>query len=85
MPQELHPTMRCIIANIKSIRNQKAYSQDYLAAKLHITQNAYSKLELGKTQLSIPALYQIAGILEVDVRQLLDISDCNKKLVILRD
>ncbi|MES2111843.1 MAG: helix-turn-helix transcriptional regulator [Bacteroidota bacterium] len=78
MPIEIHPTMRCIIANIKSIRNQKEYSQDYLAAKLHITQNAYSKMELGKTQLSISAVYKIADILEVEVRQLLDTSSCDK-------
>ena len=78
MPAEIHPTMRCIIANIKTIRNQKEYSQDYLAAKLHITQNAYSKMELGKTQLSISTLYKIADILEVDVRQLLDTSNCDE-------
>ena len=78
MPAELHPTMHCIISNIKFIRNQKAYSQDYLAAKLRITQNAYSKLELGKTQLSISKLYKIADILEVDVRRLFDNSDCEK-------
>lgn len=72
IPAELHPTMRQIIAKIKAIRNQKSYSQDYLAAKMNITQNAYSKMELGKTQLSILAFYKIAAILEVDVRDLLN-------------
>jgi transcriptional regulator with XRE-family HTH domain len=69
---ELHPTTRHIIAKIKSIRNQRQYSQDYLAAKMNITQNAYSKIELGKTQLSIPAFYKIAAILEVDAKDLLN-------------
>jgi len=72
MPAELHPTMQHIIAKIKSIRNQRQYSQDYLAAKMDITQTAYSKMELGKTQLSIPAFYKIAAILEIDVRDLLN-------------
>lgn len=72
MPIELHPTTQLIIIKIKSIRNRREYSQDYLAAKLRITQNAYSKIELGKTQLSIPMLFKIAELLEVEVRDLLD-------------
>ena len=69
--------MQLIIAKIKFIRNQREYSQDYLAAKLCITQNAYSKMELGKTQLSIATLFKIAVILEVEVRELLDITSGN--------
>lgn len=72
IPAELHPTMQHIIAKIKSIRNQRQYSQDYLAAKMNITQNAYSKMELGKTKLSIPALFKIAEILGVEVKELLN-------------
>jgi transcriptional regulator with XRE-family HTH domain len=72
MLNELHPTMLLVIAKIKSIRNHKEYSQDYLAAKLCITQNAYSKMELGKTRLSIATLFKIAEILKVEVRDLLD-------------
>jgi transcriptional regulator with XRE-family HTH domain len=39
---------------------------------MNITQNAYSKMELGKTQLSIPALFKIAEILGVEVKELLN-------------
>ncbi len=75
MNKEIHPAIQTIITNIKSIRKEKGYSQDYLAAKLGITQNAYSKIELGKTAVAISKLYKIADILEVDALQLLQV--CN--------
>ena len=34
-------------SNIKNARLFRNYSQDYIAGKLNISQNAYSKLELG--------------------------------------
>ena len=53
--------------NIRSIRIAKQFSQDYVAAKLNISQNAYSKIELGYTKITLERLFQIADILEFDV------------------
>lgn len=53
-------------ANIRKIREYRNYTQEYLAAKLRISQNAYSKIELGHTKITIDRLFRIAGILEVD-------------------
>ncbi|MBC8054687.1 MAG: helix-turn-helix transcriptional regulator [Sphingobacteriaceae bacterium] len=58
----------------KEIRQQrllKGYSQCYMSYKLEISQNAYSKIELGQTDLTLRRLIQIAGILEVPITSLL--------------
>ena len=36
-----------VSSNIKKIREIKGFSQDYVATKLDITQNSYSKIERG--------------------------------------
>ena len=64
-------------ANIRKIRAQKNYTQDYLAAKLSISQNAYSKIELGYSKLTLSRLFEIASILEVDAVQLINLDDNN--------
>lgn len=71
MNQGIANEAKQIAANIRKIREQKNYTQDYLAMKLSISQNAYSKLELGYSKLSVDRLFQIAEILEVEVVQLI--------------
>lgn len=60
-----------IAENIKAARLYRNYSQDYLAFKLNISQNAYSKVECGYTQLTIERLDKIAEALEVDLVRLM--------------
>ncbi|MGY0039836.1 helix-turn-helix domain-containing protein [Pedobacter sp. NJ-S-72] len=60
-----------VAANIRKIREFRNYTQDYLAAKLSISQNAYSKIELGYSKLTVERLFQIAAILDVRVMQLI--------------
>jgi transcriptional regulator with XRE-family HTH domain len=50
---------------IRKIRGLKGFSQDYLASKLQITQNAYSKMERGETKISDERLTQISNVLEI--------------------
>ena len=59
-----------IITNIRKIREFRDYTQDYLAAKLNISQNAYSKIELGYSSITVVRLIHIAEILEVDLANL---------------
>jgi len=59
-----------IITNIRKIREFRDYTQDYLAAKLNISQNAYSKIELGYSSITVVRLIHIAEILEVDLAAL---------------
>lgn len=60
-----------VAGNIRKIREYRDYTQDYLAAKLKISQNAYSKIELGYSKLTLERLFQIAVILEVDSANLI--------------
>jgi len=62
---------KIVAGNIRKIRELNNYTQDYLAAKLAISQNAYSKIELGYSKLTLNRLFQIAVILEVEAAQLI--------------
>jgi transcriptional regulator with XRE-family HTH domain len=60
---------------IRRIRELRGYSQEYLASKLHITQNTYSKIERGETALSIEKLTDICNALEIDITTLFNFDD----------
>ena len=61
-----------VAANIRKIREYRNYTQEYLAAKLSISQNAYSKIELGYTKITVERLFQIADILETELMELIN-------------
>jgi transcriptional regulator with XRE-family HTH domain len=67
----LNLQIKAIAANIRSKREYRNYTQEYLAAKLHISQNAYSKIELGYTKITVERLFQVADVLEMDVTELI--------------
>ncbi|MBS7229661.1 XRE family transcriptional regulator [Flavobacterium psychroterrae] len=56
---------------IKSIKELKNYTQEYMADQLGVTQAGYSKIEKGKTILSYIKLVEIARILEVSVEDVI--------------
>lgn len=72
MKETLSNKIKAIAANIRSTRERLGYTQEYLAAKLSISQNAYSKIELGYTKITVERLFQIAAILEVEVLDLIN-------------
>jgi len=63
---------KTVAGNIRKVREIRNYTQDYLAAKLGISQNAYSKIELGYSKITVERLFSISLILDVGVTQLLD-------------
>jgi len=67
--------IKTVAVNIRKIREYRNYTQEYLAMKLSISQNAYSKIELGYTKITLERLYQIAQILEVDLIELIKAED----------
>lgn len=71
MKEKLKEEMRVVASNIRKIREYRNYTQDYLAAKLEISQNAYSKIELGYSKLTLDRLFHVAIILDVDVKEIL--------------
>jgi transcriptional regulator with XRE-family HTH domain len=72
MKDMLNFKIRAIAVNIRNTRERLNYTQEYLAAKLGISQNAYSKIELGYTKITVERLFQISAILEADVHELID-------------
>ena len=64
--------IKAIATNIRNKREYRNYTQEYLAFKLNISQNAYSKIELGYTKITVERLFQIAEVLEFDVTELIN-------------
>ena len=52
-------------------RSELNYSQDYVAYKLGISQNSYSKIELGYVQLTLDRFFSICKIMDIDIAELL--------------
>ena len=48
-------------------RKNLNYSQQYMALHLGMSQNAYSKLEIGYTRMSVFHLFEIADLLDIDL------------------
>lgn len=56
---------------IKAIREFRNYSQEYMAHKLDMSQNAYSRIELNKSKLDSELAEKISEILEIPLIDLL--------------
>jgi transcriptional regulator with XRE-family HTH domain len=56
---------------IKHLREGRNYTQDFVANRLGISQNAYSKIETGQTKLTTQRADEISKVLEVPVESLL--------------
>ncbi|MFD2872415.1 helix-turn-helix domain-containing protein [Mucilaginibacter ximonensis] len=72
MSNKLNAKIKAIAAVIRKRREEKNYTQEYLAYKLNISQNAYSKIELGYTKITVERLFQIAEVLEIGAAEFLD-------------
>jgi transcriptional regulator with XRE-family HTH domain len=78
--EEIRIKVKHITDNIRTLRENRNYSQEYMADRLHISQNTYSKLELGYTALTLKRLILIAGVLNVDIISLVSsVVDYNNK------
>jgi transcriptional regulator with XRE-family HTH domain len=56
---------------IRLIREIRGYSQENVAAKLGIMQNAYSRIELNQSKLDAVMLVKVAGVLGVSPEDIL--------------
>ncbi len=57
--------------NIKSLRKQKGYTQEELAARINVVRQTVSKWEKGFSVPDAEALQRLADVLEVDIKELL--------------
>ncbi|MBI2259275.1 MAG: helix-turn-helix transcriptional regulator [Flavobacteriia bacterium] len=62
---------------IKSIRELKGFSQDYVSSKLNISQNALSKIERGEIKISFDKACSLSKILETDINTLINFEPGN--------
>jgi transcriptional regulator with XRE-family HTH domain len=60
-----------ILELIKHRRSKLGYSQQYMAGKLGISQNMYSKFELNYSKITIGRFIAICEVLEIDLHQIL--------------
>ncbi len=60
-----------INARIRQTRLMKGYSQEYMAYRLNISQQSYSRMESGRQDLKIMQLKTIAEVLEIPLTDLL--------------
>ncbi len=56
---------------IRLIREPKGYSQDFIASRLNLTQQSYSRLEKNPESMTLSRLWDLAIILDVSLLTLL--------------
>jgi transcriptional regulator with XRE-family HTH domain len=61
-----------IINNIKTIRESKNFTEDYIADKMGISQSTYNRKENGLTDFSLTELIKLGDVLEVSVSKFID-------------
>lgn len=61
-----------VTENLRLLRRKMEYSQEYMAFMLNISQNAYSRLENGKTPLTVNRLFEICTLLKISPGELLE-------------
>ncbi len=71
MKETYKKEMQRIAVKIRKVREYKNLSQGYLASRIGISQNAYSKIELGYSKITLDRLFHIAKLLDVDTYELL--------------
>ncbi|MEC4048669.1 helix-turn-helix transcriptional regulator [Flavobacterium sp. SUN046] len=59
-----------VIKNIRTIRIEKNYSQEYMSLELKISQSYYGRIENGKCKLDLKLLFRIADVLEINFENL---------------
>ena len=63
-----------LIQRIKELRKAHGYTQDYVASALNISRQSYSHYETGKRSTNPEILFKLAGLYNVSVDDLLQIS-----------
>ena len=63
--------MNAVGKNLKRLRQRENLTQDALAEQLHVTRQAVSSWETGKTQPDIETLTALAEALHADIRELI--------------
>ena len=61
--------------NIRKIRRDKDYTQEYMAFEMGISQKAYSDIENSKVKINLDILTKISAVLNIKPSDICSISD----------
>lgn len=61
---------KVVCQNLQFLRLRKGYTQTDIAVKLDLSQNGYSKIETGRTQLTLAMLITISRLLDMELYEL---------------
>ncbi|MFZ9980996.1 MAG: helix-turn-helix domain-containing protein [Cyclobacteriaceae bacterium] len=67
--------MKGIGEKIRKIRNLRGYSQEYMGARLKMSQNNYSRIELDQINITLSTLAEIAGVLEIGIQEIMSFNE----------
>ncbi|MCG9911389.1 MAG: helix-turn-helix transcriptional regulator [Flavobacteriales bacterium] len=66
-----------VCLNIRQLRNKKNISQEAVARELNIERSTYSRIELGKTDITLEMIEKISKVLDTDVPKLMGFNGNN--------
>lgn len=69
--------MKGIGEKIRKIRNLRGYSQEYMGARLKMSQNNYSRIELDQINITLSTLSEIAGVLDIGIQEIMAFNETN--------
>ncbi len=72
-----------ISQRIKDIRIQQGYTQDYVANKLNISRQKYSRIESNQAQITFKMIEQLSDIFKVSTKEITKLSEEKKALKVL--
>ncbi len=61
--------------NIRKIRRDKDYTQEYMAFEMGISQKSYSDIENSKVKINLDILTKVSAILDIKPSDICNISD----------
>ncbi|MBS1487611.1 MAG: helix-turn-helix transcriptional regulator [Bacteroidetes bacterium] len=67
--------MNSIGQKIRKLRELRGYSQEYVASKLDMSQNNYSRIELDQVKVNLDRLKDISLVLEIDPIDILNFDE----------
>ncbi len=67
--------MKICSQNIRKIRRNRDFTQEYMAFEMGISQKAYSDIENSKVKINLDILTKISAILEIKPSEICSISD----------
>lgn len=62
---------------IKKLRELRNLTQLHVAEELGLSQSAYSKIELGETEITFSRLHKISSILKITLEELISFNDAS--------